>query len=403
MTLTNPGSTRSERAPDAIPIRSLIAAIAAISITGFGLSMSYPLFSLLLDRMGASGFEIGLNAAAPAIAILVGSPLMPLVLRRVGLVRLLVGAAIVLAATMLLFKPLQDVWIWMALRFVYGFGAVAAFYGSELWIISVAPAKRRGMLLGIYGVCLSFGFFLGPVTLGFVGIEGAAPFVIAAALALAAIIPVVWARDEAPQDLGGPAQSFGEGLRGSLRFFRTDPTVMTAVITFGVIEFGAFALFPVWGVGVGMTTAAAIALVALLTLGNVLLQVPIGVLADKLNRRCLLMGSALICMLCPLLLAGPAATGWPLWAVTVALGGVTTGLYTISLAELGARYSGEALARGTAAYMTAYGVGALCAPPVMGWMMDLLGPNGLMWSAAFAAAGFLLLTLSRARMARVRA
>jgi MFS family permease len=294
---------------------------------------------------------------------------------------------------------LQDIWIWMALRFVYGFGAVAAFYGSELWIISVAPARKRGLLLGIYGVCLSFGFFLGPVALGFLGIEGAAPFVIAAVLALAAILPVIWARAEAPRDLGGPARSIGEGLLGSLRFFRTDPTVMTAVITFGVIEFGAFALFPVWGVSVGMSTAAAIALVALLTLGNMLLQVPVGVLADKLNRRGLLMASAAICILCPLLLAGPAVGGWPLWVVVVTLGGVTTGLYTISLAELGARYSGEALARGTAAYMTAYGVGALLAPPIMGWTMDMFGPDGLMWTTALAAGGFLALTLFRARSA----
>jgi len=390
-------------APDPIPIRSLIAAIAAISITGFSLSMSYPLFSLLLDRMGASKFEIGLNAAAPAIAILFGAPLMPLALRRVGLVRLLIIAAVLLASTMLLFKPLQGIWTWMALRFVYGIGAVAAFYASELWIVAVAPERRRGLLLGIYGVCLSFGFFLGPVCLSVLGIEGSAPFVIAAALAIAAIIPVVWAREEAPDDLGGPAQSLGAGLLGSLRFFRTDPTVMTAVITFGVIEFGAFALFPVWGVSIGMSAAAAIALVALLTLGNMLLQVPVGVLADKFNRRGLLIGSAAICILCPLLLTGPAMAGWPLWVVIVMLGGVTTGLYTISLAELGARYSGDALARGTAAYMTAYGVGALFAPPVMGWMMDLGGPNGLMWTTAAAVMAFLALTVFRARISRVRA
>ncbi len=393
--------TPSDRieAPAAIPLRSLIAAIAAISITGFSLSMSYPLFSLLLDRMGASKFEIGLNAASPAVAILFGAPLMPLLLRRVGLVRLLILAALTLAVTMLLFKPLQGIWTWMALRFVYGFGAVAAFYASELWIVAAAPDHRRGLLLGIYGVCLSFGFFLGPVSLSVLGIDGAAPFVVAAGLALAAIIPVVWARDEAPDDLGGPARSVGEGLRASLQFFRTDPTVMAAVVTFGMVEFGAFALFPVWGVAVGMTTAAAIALVALLTLGNMALQVPVGVLADKFNRRGLLIGSAVVCILCPLLLTGPASSGPALWLTVIALGGVTTGLYTISLAELGARYSGDALARGTAAYMTAYGVGALVAPPVMGRMMDWVGPDGLMWTTAAVVGGFLALTLARAQRA----
>ena len=46
--------------------RSLSAAIATISVTGFAIAMSYPLFSILLERMGASGLQIGLNAAAPS-------------------------------------------------------------------------------------------------------------------------------------------------------------------------------------------------------------------------------------------------------------------------------------------------------------------------------------------------
>jgi len=50
-------------------LRAQIAPIAAITLFGISLSMSYPLFGLLLERMGASGAMIGLNSMAAAIAV----------------------------------------------------------------------------------------------------------------------------------------------------------------------------------------------------------------------------------------------------------------------------------------------------------------------------------------------
>jgi hypothetical protein len=51
-------------------------------------------------------------------------------------------------------------------------------------------------------------------------------------------------------------------------------------------------------------------------------------------------------------------------------GGLAAGLYTVALAELGARYSGATLVSATAAIVTAYGVGALVGPLFVGrrWM-----------------------------------
>ena len=375
--------------------RSLTAAIAAISTTGFALAMGYPLFAVLLERMGASGWEMGLNAAAPAVAMLLVAPLLPAVLRWIPLPLLLALSSALMAGAFLGFRVWEGIWSWALLRFVMGVAGVAAFWGSELWIVTAAPPGRRGLMIGVYGVCLSLGFVVGPLVLQLVDVGGWAPFAIGAALSLAAIGPVIWAWRAAPRGLGGPRQP----LTGALDFFRSDPSVLFAVMLFGAVEFGGFALLPAWAVGVGLSEGVAIATVAWVAFGNVLLQLPLGWAADRVSRRGLLALSALSVILGCGWLAGEAAGGWRMAAVLTGLGGLAVALYTVSLVELGARYSGEALARGTGAFMSAYGFGALAAPPLFGASMDLFGPNGLLGAMAALAAGYLALAAARARRA----
>ena len=398
MTPVAPGAAGTAPAAAApMDLRGLSAAIAAISVSGFAISMAYPLFAVLLEGMGASGWQIGVNAAAPALAMLVFAPLLPALLRRVSLPMVLCGAAVLMAAAFLLFKPFEGIWTWTLLRFFMGAAGVAAFWGSELWIVSVSPPARRGLMIGIYGLFLSLGFVAGPVLLQFIDITGWAPFLIGAGLSLAAILPVAWAWARAPRNLGGPRQP----ISGALRFFRTDPSVMFGVVLFGAMEFGAFALLPAWALGAGLGQSAAIATVAWIAFGNVLLQLPLGWAADRWNRKAMLAAAAAACVAGPGLMALTVDLPWALAAVMTALGGLAVALYTVGLAELGARYQGEELARGTGAFMFGYGLGAFAAPPFLGLAMDLAPPHGLLGGMAALACAYLALMALRAGRRRV--
>ncbi|MEL7429120.1 MAG: MFS transporter, partial [Pseudomonadota bacterium] len=55
-------------------MRSVWAAIAAISIVGTGLGLSGPLVSLLMERDGYSSSIIGANTAVAGIAAIVAVP-----------------------------------------------------------------------------------------------------------------------------------------------------------------------------------------------------------------------------------------------------------------------------------------------------------------------------------------
>lgn len=376
-------------------LRGLIAAIVSINIFAFGLSLTYPLFAILLERMGASGFEIGINGAAAAVAMLLGGPVLPVLLRNSSAPVLIAGSVMTMAVLLVIFPLFPNLWVWLILRFFFGFAAVIVFFCAEIWIVTTAPPARRGFFIGMFGTSIAIGFLSGPVLLSLIGTEGMAPFLAGATICLCAIGPVLWARKDAPvldEDEHDPPAKFFDVLK----FFRTDPSVMWAVALFGAVEYGAMGLIPVWSLRVGLTEQAALVLIALLAAGNVFMNVPMGLVSDRFDRRKLLMICSAVSLAAAYLLPQLAMTTWPLWLTTAIWGGMAVGLYVFALHELGSRYSGVAFARGNAAFMSAYGFGALISPPLMGWAMDLAPPHGMFHVLGAAAAAYLALLLIRA-------
>lgn len=128
------------------------------------------------------------------------------------------------------------------------------------------------------------------------------------------------------------------------------------------------------------------------------MQIPMGWLGDRFNRRRLMGVCAATCCAAAFAIPALVDTQLPLWLVTALWGGLVVGLYTFSLNELGSRYSGAALARGTGSFMSAYGLGALIAPPLLGFAMDLAPPHGMFGVMGLMAGAYLLLlTLRRGR------
>lgn len=391
--MTSPTAT-TDAAEASPPLRGLIAAIVAINIFAFGLSLTYPLFAILLERMGASGFEIGLNGAAPAVAMLLGGPVLPLLLRRTTAPVLISISVTTMAVLLITFPLFPNLWAWLLLRFFYGFAAINVFFCSEIWIVTTAPPARRGFFIGIFGTSIALGFLGGPLLLSLIGTEGMLPFLVGGAICLCAIGPVMWARRDAPvlaeDEHDAPASMFDV-----FRFLRSDPTVMCAVALFGAVEFGAMGLIPVWSLRVGLTEQAALVLIALLAAGNVFMNVPMGLISDRLNRRHLLTICAAVSLAAAVLIPQLAMTTWPLWLTTAIWGGMAVGLYVFALHELGSRYSGAVFARGNAAFMSAYGFGALISPPMMGWAMDTVPPHGMFYVLGVAAGAYLALLAIR--------
>ncbi|MEM7060172.1 MAG: MFS transporter [Pseudomonadota bacterium] len=367
-----------------------VTAMAVMSIT---LSLSLPLFALLMERLGASGTVIGLNHSVGALAMVVTAPLLPLILKRVGLIPLMLGSVLLLAFCTITIPLFQSVWWWALLRIGWGFAATAMFFGSEFWVVTRAPDHMRGRIVGGYVVVLSASYMLGPLLLRAVGIDTMLIYIIPTAIILLSAVPLILGRHAAPE----PEHDAPAGIVRTLRFFVTDPLVLWGVVLFGVIEFGAMGLITVWGLRSGLDQDTAVGLAFFLAAGSLLFQFPIGWAADRFDRRRLLAMGAVIALIAPIVMMNFVGTIWALNLIIMIWGGTAVGFYSVALTELGARYRGNVMAQANAAVMLAYGLGALLTPGSFGLAMDLIPPDGLLWLAAVAAAAYLSLALVRLR------
>jgi MFS family permease len=281
-------------------------------------------------------------------------------------------AAIVLAVLVsLAFPLLTGLASWTLLRFLMGAALGVIFTLSEFWINAAAPPERRGMVMGLYATTLYAGFALGPLLLGAMIGDGTAflPYLVTAALMASGLIPLFLARRNVPQ----LAQTASPN---PWRFIRAAPAATLGAFIFGVVETGAILFLPVHGLRLGLEPAAAAWLVAAFTLGNVALQIPVGLLSDKVARLPLMAALAISSALALLaLLANPGP--WPSAVLLFLAGGISGGIYPVALVMIGERFTDADLASANGAVVALYSLGLILGPPVIGVMMDVLGQAGL--------------------------
>ena len=378
--------------PDHIAWLSIAAAIAAISAVGMAIGLSVPLLSVVLENRGFSASLIGMNTAAAGLASIIAAPLATPIAERIGVVRTMLAMIALAAVSLAGFYLFEAFWIWFPLRLALHFALTLLFILSEFWINVSAPPARRGFILGVYATVLSLGFALGPWLFAQIGSSGFLPFGTAIAITLAAALPIILAWRESPVIDGERTGS------GFARYIVLVPTATAAVLVFGAAETGGFALFPVYGKRAGFSESDAALLLTMIGLGNVLFQVPLGMLSDRVrDRRHLLVACAAVGLAGMLALPYTISDWWTAAVLLFIWGAAVAGLYTVGLAHLGSKLSGRDLASANAAFVFCYALGMLAGPQLAGLGMDIAGPNGFVWSLAIFFALYVLLAGLRLR------
>jgi MFS family permease len=381
-----PGTARHV---ESIHWRSLIAAVAAISAVGIAIGLGLPLLSIIMEKRGISSTLIGLNSAMAGIAAMAVAPFTTRLSHKFGTVPVMVISIVLAAASALGFYYIENFWMWFPLRVVFHGSITVLFILSEFWINAAAPPARRGLVLGIYATVLSLGFATGPLLFSILGSDGVLPFAVGAGVILLAAIPILFARRESPDIDEKPELHF-------MRYVFLVPTATAAVFIFGAVEAGGLSLFPIYATRSGFLESEAALLLTVMGIGNVIFQIPLGMLSDRMrDRRTLLTIMAVIgvigALALPMLVERPLLMG----IVLLFWGGCVSGLYTVGLSHLGARLNGADLAAANAAFVFCYAVGTVAGPQAIGASMDLTGNNGFAWSIVFFFGLYVALSLVR--------
>lgn len=362
------------------------AVVASVVSIGLALGVTMPLVSLRLESWGYGNFAIGVMAAMPAVGVLLGSVLAGRLAAHFGTTGLMQICLLVSAVGVSTMALLPSYPIWLVLRLLLGVALTVVFILGESWINQLAVDRWRGRLVALYGTGYALSQLCGPLVLSLLGTSTDLGFWTGTGLLIGGSL-MLWGRTGAPR-----VDSHSASGRGLWAFCASMPAIAWAVSLFAAFEAMMLTLLPVYGLHQGFSQETALLMASVVVVGDALLQLPIGWLADRMSRQRLFMGCGVVLMissLCvPLLLH--TLLIWPVW---VLFGASAGGLFTLSLILIGERFRDDQLVRANAHISQLWGIGCLFGPLLTGAISQWVSGHALPLMMAVGAAGFVVLLL----------
>ncbi|MBO6946698.1 MAG: MFS transporter [Rhodospirillales bacterium] len=348
-------------------LSSVWALLLGIVLIMLGNGMHFTLIGLRGGIEGFSSAELAIVTSGYFAGFLSGARLSPILIGRVGHVRVFAALGSFMSAGLIAFPLLTEPWAWTLLRVLVGFCMSGIYVTAESWLNDAATNQTRGKVLSAYMIAQ---------TLGIIGAQGLLTLGDAATSVLFIGASILVSVSFAPILLSATRVPVAEATRPMplRRLFTGSPLGTVGIFLLGSAYATQSGMGAVFGTQIDLTTAQIAMFVAMLFGGALLLQYPIGWLSDRVDRRKLIFGAALLgAVSCGLgRLAGDSL--WPLMVAAFFAGGVTTPLYALFLAYTNDFLSLEDMPAASGGLVMTFGVGAILGPLATGWAMQHFGP-----------------------------
>jgi MFS family permease len=374
-------------------MRTPYASIAAVLFSVLALISGNALLNTLVPlRAKLEGFPsitLGLLGSVFFAAMLVGTLVNPLVIKRFGFVRGYACFATIGVTAALAYPFFVDPASWIILRAVMGF-ALAGLHGIiDGWVQGKADNENRGQMGAAYQFVHFMASAMGQLLLNIADPKTVTLFVLAAVLFCASVLPLAMSRSEPPARPQTARPELGWLLRNA-------PVAAMAALGVGAANGSFWSLFPVFGVATGLSNWHISAFLAATVFGSAVAIWPIGRISDRMDRRIVMAALLLASVVFELVLMvfGPAL-GSAMGALGFLVGMVAMTVYPIALSHANDRAGAErsfAIASGVLFF---YCVGAVAGPITAVAMMERLGPQALFLFMALIHGAVLIVTVLR--------
>jgi len=365
----------------------LLGAVLMIAGTGY----LTPSVGLGATRAGASAGLVGLLMSAYYAGYVLGGSLCPPLVRRVGRLRTLSAMAALVSAAAAGHALLPQLAAWVALRAATGVAVLGLYLVLESWLAAAAPPAARGRLFALYMLLAEASLGAGQLLL-FVDADGdTRAFAVVGLLLCLGLVPAVLTRVREPEIEVGPSLTLAS-------LARVAPIGAMGTTIGGGVGASLFSLGAVFALQVGLSAEETATFLAATVFSGIALQYPVGLVADRVDRRWLLAALAAAGALA----AGGvmAAVGGPASGILLtgaAFGGLTFPLYALCVAITHDQLDSEQVLPATRGLLVLYGLGAAAGPLLGGLLLQEVGPRGL-----FGAFAGVLALLAGAALLRAR-
>ena len=370
----------------ALRIWALLVGMAAM-LAGNGLQSS--LLGLRAEAEGFGGTVTGLMMSGYFAGFFAGCVLTPRFIRRVGHIRTFAALASLASIAILIHGVLVLPTIWTAMRLLTGFCFAGLYVVAESWLNDSANNALRGSLLAVYMIVSYLGLAGGQVLLNVAPPGGYTLFMVCSIVISFALIPILLT--VAPQpDASAPSPISARHL------LRVTPLGIVGCFATGIANGVILGMAAVYARRVGLDVGAVSAFMVAVVLGGAVLQWPIGKLSDVIDRRKVILVTALLAAVAALAMQLAAGFGLAVFLLGGAvMGGLVLSLYSLFLAYTNDWLDPRQMIGASSTLVLAYGAGAIFGPSGAGWLMDRFGPAGFAGYLAVIHAGIALFAAYR--------
>lgn len=374
------------------PVKSLLGGTVAFMAGNSLLGVILPL------RMETAGYPVALTGAIMAayyLGLAFGGFKAKHVILRIGHIRAFAAFAALTAATCLAYEFFFYPAAWVVLRIINGFCIAGMTTSIESWLNERSSNETRGRVLGFYMLAFYLAVAFGQTLVNIAPVGGSDHLMIAAALIGLSLIPI------ALTSLGEP--TLGElRVLGVAQLYRASQVGVVGAGVAGILVGSFYALAVVFARQIGLSVAEAAMFMSTVVLGGLGAQVPVGILADRFDRRVVM-----ACMLIAVgtswgLLTNSIASGVPLAALMImalAFGGAISSVYPLCVAQTFDRLDRKYYVAASGRLLMVYSIGATIGPLLASTLMSIYGPYSFFLfesAVAIAYAVFVLFSV-RAR------
>lgn len=351
-----------------------------------------PLDALTGTAAGFSATEVGFLGSSHFFGFFIGCWWAPRLLGDVGHSRAFATFTALGAIGLALHVMVTDPMWWALFRVASGICVAGCYTVIEAWLQAKVTNETRGRAMGVYRVVDVGGSFMAQAMIGYLtDMETYLAYNLLTILCCTALLPM--AVTKASQ----PVASGVTRLRPAISW-RMSPLATVGVVVAALSAASFRMVGPIYGHEIGLTADEIGYFLAFFVFGGAIAQIPVGWLADKYDRRWVLIWLSV------------AAIGSCAVTVTVAqmgtigillaasfFGFTTFPIYSVSAAHAHDFASSDERVELSAALMFFYAVGAIGAPYVTSALIELFGPSALFIVISAGHLGLVVFGIARMR------
>ncbi|MCB1407046.1 MAG: MFS transporter [Rhodobacteraceae bacterium] len=369
---------------------SFAALFSSILLLQLGFGGVVPLDALSGALLGFTAQQIGMLGSAHFLGFFIGCWWAPRLMGEVGHSRAFAAFTASGVIGILAHMMLTDPYAWAVMRMASGLAVAGCYTIIEAWMQSKVTNATRGRAMGVYRIVDVVGNLGAQLLIAVLEPALYFSYNLLALIACAALFPMLLTRAEAPETGTAPR------LRPRLAWEKS-PLGAVGVVVSGITGAAFRMVGPLYGLAVGLEANRIALFLSAYVLGGALAQLPIGWLADKFDRRHVLIGISVAAILgCGAMVAGAQGNIVTIFLAAGFFGLTTMPIYSISTAHAHDFAEQHERVELSAAHMFLYAVGAIASPVIASALIAGYGPSAMF--GFIALSHVLLIVFGIARM-----